>query len=212
MPAIARLLNHMVMFLRNGHFTTIDPNTPFPPAWVRMGQSSTDEGVLQTFLGGGKRSVSDNSSQVSAWLKPQSKKGSNGGSSVSALLKPQSVNSSGCSRLLKPSGRTSWVLMTLCRFRLMMRNAKTPVTVGRLITAKIVCSKYSTVPKIGPRVRVSSNNIKRPTESVGGNKYGGKTFRREDLNILRLSCGQLVGPKLRLTNFGMSLPLSDRCF
>ena len=97
----------MVMFLRNGHFTTIDPNTPFPPAWVRMGQSSTDEGVLQTFLGGGKRSVSDNSSQVSAWLKPQSKKGSSGGSSVSALLKPQSVNSSGCSRLLKPSGRTS---------------------------------------------------------------------------------------------------------
>jgi len=122
------------------------------------------------------------------------------------------VSSGPHSRNGKNTEKENTVLMTLCRFQLMMRNAKTPVTVGRLITAKIVCLRYSTVPKIGPRVRVSSNNIKRPTESVGGNKYGGKTFRREDLNILRLFCGQLVGPKLRLTNFGMSLPLSDRCF
>ena len=98
----------MVMFLRNGHFTTLDPHNPLPSAWARLGQSSTDEGVIQTFLGGGKRSVSDNSSQVSAWLKPQSKKGkSNGGSSISALLKPQSVSSSCCSRLLKPLGQIS---------------------------------------------------------------------------------------------------------
>lgn len=69
----------MVLFLRNGHFTTIDPNAPFPKEWLTLGKQNAEQFHSHSLVGGGWLSPKssrhsqdlDSIGNGSSWLKPQ---------------------------------------------------------------------------------------------------------------------------------------------
>lgn len=77
LPAVNK--TPMVLFLRNGHFTTIDPNAPFPKEWLTLGKQNADQFHSHSLAGGGWLSPKssrhsqdlDSDGNGSSWLKPQ---------------------------------------------------------------------------------------------------------------------------------------------
>ena len=99
--------NPIPLFLKGGHFTTLDPSSPIPPHWIDIESKDVAAGV--SFLGGGAKrlsspnSVSKNSfkdsdqlSTCSSWLKPPPV--SSPAKSYSSWLKPPSVADAGSTK------------------------------------------------------------------------------------------------------------------
>ena len=95
--------NPIPLFLKGGHFTTLDPSIPIPPHWIDIESKDVAAGV--SFLGGGPKSGSspksvpgegpkdvDQLSSCSSWLKPPPV--SSPAKSYSSWLKPPSDSAS----------------------------------------------------------------------------------------------------------------------
>lgn len=75
-----------VLFLQNGHFTTLSPTQSIPQHWKSLGKETPTDAFTQSFLGGGD--LETDSSNVSNWLKPIPSAQSSAKDSVSNWLRP----------------------------------------------------------------------------------------------------------------------------
>ena len=120
----------LVLFLKDGHFTTLPSNVTFPDEWQELGLDEEEKQANLSFIGGGKssgsgqanlncrvikrisseeKSVKSSSSNVSKWLKPPPPASESSG--VSKWLRPpedvRSAASSKVSQWLKPCSNKS---------------------------------------------------------------------------------------------------------
>ena len=58
----------LVLFLQDGHFRTLPPETEHPHRWSRLGQQELHTKASQSYLGG--MPTKDSDSEFSAWLRP----------------------------------------------------------------------------------------------------------------------------------------------